>query len=248
MPGKKWSKSFKAQRRYHERTTGPKGRATDGTKGPTQLLRVPRPPVGFRPIRAGTGAGVIRWITSKSYYSGFFATTAPAGVPTGVYAQILFTLSQATNASQLVALFDQYCISKVKVTFYPRWSVDDVEGTAAGNGNISSIFVVRDTDGAPTAYTSSASAMIHENVAVRRTNIPFSLSMSPKPAADYYKTAITTGYGAAGALDGLNWIDCVDSTVPHYGMDVWLDPPTKTGFITTYDCLVELKIGLREAQ
>lgn len=236
-----------SKKRGFRRIGGPKARATDGTKGPSQVLRVPRPPVGFRPVRAGTGTGIIRWITSKAYYSGFFATTAPAGVPTGVYAQILFTLGQAPNASQLVALFDQYCISKVKVTFFPRWSVDDVEGTAAGNGNISSIFVVRDTDGAPTPFANSAAAMLHENVVVKRTNVPFSLTMSPKPASDYYKTAITTGYGAAGALDGLNWIDCVDSTVPHYGMDVWLDPPNKTGFITTYDCMVELKIGLRES-
>lgn len=244
----KTSATRKYQKRYARRHGGPKSRATDGTVGPTQALRVIRPPKGFTPVRAGTGTGVIRWITARAHYVGFFATTAPAGVPTGVYAQILFTLSQVNNATQIQALFDQYCITRANVTFYPRWNVSDVEGTAGGIGDISSIFVVRDTDGAPTPYTSSGQALLHENCVVRRTDRPFKLTMSPKPAESYYKSAIATGYGAGGALDGLNWIDCVDATVPHYGMDIWLDPPAKTGTVTSYDCLVELKIGLREAQ
>lgn len=212
------------------------------------VARIPRPPKGFAAPVKKYGLGRMYGIERKAYLPFAFSTTF-GGTNVGTGFELSFSLAQVPAYAELQAVFDQYSIQKVKVTFMPRFSESsDVVAGSGPLGTLSSIFVCVDTDSTSfgTFYTAPGPVLERQGSLVRRTDKPFSMTIQPKSSTMVYKTAVTTGYGESP--DGYNWLDCTDATIPHYGIRGWLDFPPRTGFTVGYDVLVDYHIIFKEVK
>lgn len=125
-----------------------------------------------------------------------------------VYGVRTFNLNQLPSASEFTVLFDQYRIDKIKVVFMPRG--DSAE--AGTNNNNTKLFTVLDYDD-DTAVASIDALCQYENVKCSSVLKDHTRVLVPKFANAVYQSAVATAYGPS-----TGWLDCNNSTVPHYGI------------------------------
>jgi len=131
---------------------------------------------------------------------------------TAVFGAITFTLNNLPNAGEFTALFDEYKIMNCKVHFMPRGNSSEV-GT---NNNTGKLFTLIDYDD-DTAPVSIDEMLQYPNCRTISSNHNHTRSLRPKSAALIYQSGIpptvTPGYAARSG-----WIDCNNSSVPHYAV------------------------------
>lgn len=125
-----------------------------------------------------------------------------------VYGALQFNLSALPAYTEYTALFDQYRINKVKVTFMPRANSADV-GSTAGLVKFFSVIDYDDAD-APTNLTD---LLQYENLKTTRCISDHSRVLAPRFATEVYQSAIATGYSARRG-----WLDCDNPSIQHFGL------------------------------
>lgn len=161
-----------------------------------------------RPARRGI---VVKKLVGSNVHS-FKRTVFNSGAVSGstlndVYGALSFNLSSVPNYTEFTALFDQYRIDAVKVTFMPRANSAEL-GT---NQGITKLFTVVDYDDAATP-TAINELMQYENLKTTRSTDDHNRTLRPMLARAVYQAGLTA-YGT-----GRGWVDCANPSVPHYGL------------------------------
>ena len=172
-----------------------------------------RRPLGRRAV-VGRGRipGVkqpVQYFKRTDYLSG--AITASSLADTfGTY---VFSLAQIPDVSDFTNLYDQYQIKMVKWTIIPRGNSMDVQ-TGLTTGQNMGVFSVLDYDD-NTTPTTLDELMQYQNMRMTRSTQQHKRVLRPK-----LRNAVV---GSAGVIANGNntrhtWIDCNNTTVPHYGI------------------------------
>lgn len=138
--------------------------------------------------------------------SAYYADIQPsASVPT--YGSIQFKLSDLPDYSEFTNLFDEYCISRVKIHFRPA-ALTNLTGTSYNNPWF--IYVVDKDDAAtPTTYDT---LMQYPSVRIRSGVRDHMVSFKPRFSVSIYN-GVSDAYGSR-----TGYIDCSNAAVPHYGL------------------------------
>jgi hypothetical protein len=161
----------------------------------------------------------LTWITSS--------TTVPT------YQNMVFQLSNVSNVTALVGLFDQYRVKMIEVTLLPQ--NNNATNTATlGNGLFHSVI---DYDN-QTNLTSIAGANEYENCVVSEGMIAHRRTFVPRLAIAAYGSGAFTSF----ANEQDTWLDCANQSIPHYGVKAaW----TATGYQQSYDMYVRAWLQFR---
>jgi hypothetical protein len=134
-------------------------------------------------------------------------STVSSSASANVYASFYVTLSQLDQYASLVAVFDQYRICAVEITFRPRISQE-----SSNSANTGSFATVIDVDDAA-SLTSFAQAEDYQTCLIGRGFESQVRTFVPHAAVALY-TGSFSGYGNVSSP----WIDTSSSTVQHYGV------------------------------
>lgn len=156
-----------------------------------------------------------RWAASDS----FVATT---GIGTA-YSK-LFAMSETINYGELVALYDQYKIMGVKMTFQlinnPDANTAPNSSTLASSTNYyPKLWYVRDYDDIGADTIVDLKQRNNVKCVTMLPNRIVSCYLRPATKGYTYLDGVTPGYSA----DWGKWIDCTNPTVPHYGVKFAID-------------------------
>lgn len=175
----------------------------------------------------------------------FYTTTLTpsTGATSGFWQYSTITLSDLPNVTEYTALFDQYKINAVKVTFRPRYDNfagnDTVDTTLPGTTaqGMTRVHVINDPDSTLTptgAYTSATlnSFLEQGNVRTYDGTKPFSVYYRPKIV-----NSLTTGTNNIRAP----WINTSSPSVSHRGFHYFMQDVNLTGtFNQAFDIFVTM--------
>lgn len=136
----------------------------------------------------------------------------------GLYA-FSFTLSSLSEAASFTSIFDQYRIKRVNVFLLPASQLaTNVTSVPA----YSHCFVVTDFDD-DTALASSSLALNYQNCKVLFPGQSHRRSFAPR-----CNEFIDSGATTAARSIASPWLDCVTTTVKHYGLKIAVTQSTST--------------------
>lgn len=137
---------------------------------------------------------------------------------------IAFTLSDVRNAAELTALYDQYMIVGVKLTF--QLIVNPDGNNALNSGTISNannfypkLFYVRDYDDLGVEATNDLRERNNVKTRILRPNQNVTIYVRPAVRNQLYLDGVT----AANSPIWKQWLDCSTNNVPHYGLKFSVD-------------------------
>jgi len=133
--------------------------------------------------------------------------------PTLTY--LYFQLNYLDQYTSYTAIYDQYRIDKVDVTFWPQFRANSMAQTGAV---VPLIYVVVDLDDA-SAPTSIGFLEQYQNCVVRNDERAFTVSFQPHVALAAYRGGFT-GFANAGN----QWIDSASPDIAHYGIKLGITP------------------------
>jgi len=148
--------------------------------------------------------------------------TSPAGVGTAINeVNYFFKLGDLPQAAAFVAIFDQYRIDKVEVTWWPRANMN--QSGAGVNGEMSTLITAIDCDNV--AAVGSADALRQFGTCIETEGyLKQYRAIKPHIAVAAYQAAFT---GFANVKAG--WIDSGYANVQHYGLRSILNGTTNAG-------------------
>lgn len=177
------------------------------------VRRVPRP---LRSLQ--TRPAVLN--VKRVYYSGFW--TFGTGTTDGFWRYAVYNLAQLPNVSEYQALFDEYKINAIKVTFRPRY--DNVASDSAAGGTpqaYAHYFIDPASTVTPSGTYSQANLNTFlENSGVRTAtlNRPFSVYFKPKVQTLASSTAATP----VAAVQKGTWMKTSEPAVLYRGFHIYL--------------------------
>lgn len=183
--------------------------------------------IGYLPRRTRISRGMVK--INNNIHS-FKRTVNSANIlidNTGYkYGALTFKLSDLSNYTEFVNLYDQYRILGVKVEFRPRV-------TSADANPLSTLVQFGDLVTAIDHNDSSAPGSQNELYAYKRmktTNMLKGQTRYIKPSVliQMYESAISTGYGSKWR----QWLDTNDYDVPHYGLKYAIAPSNSATTVT----------------
>lgn len=143
------------------------------------------------------------------------------------YETYRFALSACLNYTAYTAMWDQYMIQKVVVTWKPirtQMVVTQNEAVAPATfTNIPSVVYARDHDDlSPVTF---ADTKVRYGAVEKLATRGHAMKIYPATLSEVYKSAISTGY----APKFKTWLDCADSTIPHYGVRLAMEQAEPLG-------------------
>lgn len=133
---------------------------------------------------------------------------------------INFAFGNLTNSTAMIALFDDYKIEEVILTFRPHFTELQSTSSAFNYANeiMPNMYLAIDTNDATTPATLSAVAQ-YSNVKIIRWNQHYTVRIRPHVLTYTYVSGIASGY--ANAPSG--WIDTTYDAVKHYGLKIAIE-------------------------
>lgn len=155
-----------------------------------------------------------------------------------------YSLNQLPSYTDFTALFDQYRVDKIRVTFYPRQNVTNGTFPSPTNDTVQScqVFSVIDYDDgtAPTALTD---ILQYQNLKTTRGLRVHSRTF--KPGVEIAQT--NNGTIAGSMVKKSPWLDCTVASVWHNGLK--LVAQNTGGFAPiTYDMKVDMWISCKNVR
>jgi hypothetical protein len=194
----------------------------DLTRKPTSFLLTQTPPKNVR--------NLIHWFEVTLLNT----TLTVSNTSTTEYNQS-FSLSGLSNVSAYTALFDQYCIHSVLVSFAITSSADYFSGTqgrvttALDFDNISNI----GSESTLQQYSSATTNEVTPGLSIERY---------VKPTVKGY---VSAGSGAYAGVPERVWLDCTLPTIQHYGVRSFWAGNSESSL--TVDIINVMLIGMRNA-
>lgn len=129
-----------------------------------------------------------------------------------------FNLSEVVQTSDFTSLFDRYKILGVKLKFLFQSNQTGIPGgTRAPLPTIVYSYDADDQDSPTTKSIVQVKQYAKERIL--NGNRTFSVFYKPRVARMVYQDLVNTAYESAKAP----WLDCTNSTVPHYGLKLWIN-------------------------
>lgn len=153
----------------------------------------------------------------------------------------VYTLNDTVGASELTALYDQYKIVGVKVKLQLITNPDSDEIINNNTGIASTnwypkVWYCRDYDNVATESVDDLRQRNNTKCKVMKPNQFVSIYLKPAVRNQIYLDGVTT----ATSPMWNQWIDCSNSTVPHYGLKLAFDlanfTPTQTWYFRAEYC------------
>lgn len=141
-----------------------------------------------------------------------------------------FTLSGLSNCTSFQALFDQYRINYLDVTFRPRCN----SFVATSISSPPPLFITIDYDNS-TPYTASSQATENSTCAIVEVYQSCRRIFKPRFAEAAYQGTFT------GYSNRTGWVDCAYPDVQHYGIKTYLGQ-CPVAFVPQWD--IDLKISV----
>jgi len=133
----------------------------------------------------------------------------------GVGQGYTFQLSQCVDYTDWTAVFDQYRVVAVELTFSPYGNVRERSSVDAGR-----LFTCIDFDDA-SSPTSANDVRRFDTCIVTQPWQSVTRRLAPRCADALYSGAFTS-YGS----EQNKWVDCSSPSVQHYGVKAWIDTST----------------------
>lgn len=156
----------------------------------------------------------------RRYYVGAWAATVATGWNSTNYS---FRLNNIPSYTEFTALFEQYKINAVKLTFIPQWE----GGLDQNNAYIAAatvpyvqtprMYVLIDKDGDPQISTENLMLENSDTRVITNPHKAFSVYVR-KPCAQY-EVSTSLGFSAASPKPS-PWLDCDNYGVNHYGVGI----------------------------
>jgi len=183
-------------------TSSAKGkRKNNGGKKPKSLARIPPLYRGVPNLYSTDRKQITFNITFPNIVSNNLTETA---------GNFVFQLNYVPNYANYTAIFDQYQITHVKVSFRSISKPETLINSSAGNTVIPRIAVALDFDNASTpTYAAIQSRFGHQ---VHPADRNFTISVAP-----CLQFAVYTG-GINAYSPNYGFLDCANANVPHYGI------------------------------
>lgn len=154
------------------------------------------------------------------------------------YPTLYFQLANVQAYTEFTALYDQYRIKGVQLTFF--WSDDQASYNINTSANARSQWMVlADYDDA-TALT-AGDALEYPNVKILNTTGKYKMFIRPRPALAAYSGAFTS-YAQAPKNQ---WLDCGSTGIQHYGIKMVLPTGGATGYTPVLNVYVKYYIQFR---
>lgn len=147
-----------------------------------------------------------------------FEATSVNATNAGNYgAAYSFNISSLPDVTDFTTLFDQYKLNKVEFTLIPNITSNDMNpvSTYYEMPNVHTV-IDRDDD---SAITSLTSLMQYPSYRRTRGHQVHKRTFVPALAQTIFKTASTTGTAQKAPM----WLDLTDTTVPHFGLKLFID-------------------------
>lgn len=214
------TRAYKSKRKYNKRR--PRPSAYKGKRMMVLSRSIPAKSHIFKRV-----CNVVQ-ITNSGIQQPVITTTAGGWNISGVQASAFghtsqfglsadFRLNDVTNAGDFTALFDRYKIVGVKLNFMYQSTSSD------GSAPVSNVMPVINV-----AFDGDDSTLPTSQVEVQQKgyckthmlnpNLPFKTYWTPRVDKVIYQEGVSPAYSTERAC----WIDCNNSTVPHYGMKAWV--------------------------
>lgn len=131
---------------------------------------------------------------------------------------LTFQLSDVINVTDFTNLFDQFKITKVKLTlrWSPRAATYTSANTVAGTGVYNPVlyyYTDHDDDDPVASQEDMLEVQRHKSVRIQPQR-PIYITVKPAVQAMAYQTALTTAYGPKWNMK----LNMDDNTAPHYGL------------------------------
>lgn len=140
-----------------------------------------------------------------------------------------FMLNQLPNYTEYTALFDQYRIAAIKITFIPRSNSSEI-----GSTMLPILYYVSDATDA-TLPTSTAELYEYPRLKYKQLSKPYSLYFKPKFADAAYQGAFS-GYAV-----NKGWLSTASPAVQHFGLKGVVDVQTPTSMSLIYKFYLQFK-------
>ncbi|AXH75788.1 MAG: capsid protein [Circoviridae sp.] len=146
------------------------------------------------------------------------------------YETYRFGLSNCLNYTAYVAMWDQYMIEKIVITWRPirtQAVVSQNEAVAPSSfTNIPSVVYARDHDDlSPVTY---ADTKTRYGAVEKLATKGHAMKVYPATLTEIYKSPVTTGYSPQFKT----WLDTADATIPHYGVRLAMEQAEPLGQYT----------------
>jgi len=145
-----------------------------------------------------------------------YAPIASTSTAAETMATFRFQLDNIVQWATYTALYDQYCISKVVLQFWP--TMESPNDGINPNKDLRAYFIKDYNDDAAPANLNEV--LQYANCKVRPMSKRTTLVLRPKVAAMIYESATSTAYSTP---KGQTWLDTSNTDVPHYGVKVALE-------------------------
>jgi len=175
------------------------------------------------------------YTTDQLYNVGVITSSGTGGLE--VDNGFSFTFGALDGYASLAAVFDQYRIIQISVTFAPTLNMVT---SSSGGVQVGNFYTVIDFDNAATANV--AALRQYENCMTTPAYAPQTRTFTPHVALAAYGGAFTSY-----ANEGPKWIDSASTAVQHYGVKTALTSCAVTSTII-YEVTARLVIQLRNTQ
>lgn len=180
------------------------------SKSRRKIVRNPNPAQEIIPAASLLNNTVYRFVQTSSNSILQQTATAPF-----LFA-FNFQLAFIDQSSTYTALFDQYKIEHVELTFSPMFRANSLSNVTTA-AIVPLIYVALDYDDGSTP-SSLTTLREYQNLVVRSDEKSFSVTLNPHIAMSAYNGAFA-GYANVVAP----WLDCSTTNIQHYGVKVGID-------------------------
>lgn len=159
-----------------------------------------------------------------------------ATAASSVYKGFTFHLSDLPDFAEFTALFDQYQISGIRLTFH-RFQNVSLTGTANSDSILPLTYITTDYDDVG-VITEDAMCQ-YDKVKVYTSGRTFKMFIRPKTLTPIYESAIATSYGNPKSAP---WVSTADPDVDYFGLRTLM---TQTGAQGLSGWMIRAKYYLR---
>lgn len=151
----------------------------------------------------------VHYFKRTDYNSGFITATSTGDT----FGTQVFSLASVPDVGDFTSLYDQYAIKMVKWTLIPRGNSMDVQ-TGLATGQSMGVFSSIDYDD-NTSPTSIDELCQYQNMKMTKSTQMHKRLLKPRVRNAVIGSA---GVIANGYTTRTTWVDCNNTTVPHFGL------------------------------
>lgn len=155
---------------------------------------------------------------------------------------LTFALSNLPDSSDFTNLFDQYRIMAVAVQFVPTFTGSDMNPSSS-TPYLQPLYTCIDYDD-NTSPVDENYMLCKDTMKMTRGHHTHRRYFTPAISSETYKTAVTTGYSTLRK----QWLDCTDSTIPHFGLKYFIEANNITATTLRYKIYAKLYMQFKGVQ